>query len=74
MHYRTDKHGEKLSILGFGCMRFQRKQAVLTLKRRSGKSCPPSTRGSTILTPPTSIPAAKSCWGRCWRKPLPGPG
>ena len=25
MHYRTDRRGEKLSILGFGCMRFQRK-------------------------------------------------
>ena len=26
MHYRKDKHGENLSILGFGCMRFQRKR------------------------------------------------
>ncbi len=25
MHYRTDKYGNQLSILGFGCMRFQRK-------------------------------------------------
>ena len=25
MNYRTDKYGNKLSILGFGCMRFQRK-------------------------------------------------
>lgn len=26
MHYRKDKHGEELSILGYGCMRFQRKR------------------------------------------------
>ena len=25
MQYREDKYGNKLSILGFGCMRFQRK-------------------------------------------------
>ena len=25
MNYREDKYGNKLSILGFGCMRFQRK-------------------------------------------------
>lgn len=29
MHYRTDKHGEELSILGFGCMRFQRKRGSI---------------------------------------------
>ena len=25
MNYRTDKYGNKLSALGFGCMRFQKK-------------------------------------------------
>ncbi len=25
MQYRTDRHGQRLSILGFGCMRFQKK-------------------------------------------------
>ena len=25
MNYRTDKYGNQLSILGFGCMRFPRK-------------------------------------------------
>lgn len=29
MHYRKDKHGEELSILGFGCMRFQRKRGSI---------------------------------------------
>lgn len=23
MHYRTDKYNNKISLLGFGCMRFQ---------------------------------------------------
>lgn len=25
MHYRKDKYGDELSILGFGCMRFTKK-------------------------------------------------
>ena len=29
MNYRTDKYGNKLSILGFGCMRFQKKQGKI---------------------------------------------
>ena len=29
MNYRTDKYGNKLSILGFGCMRFQRSGASI---------------------------------------------
>ncbi len=32
MNYREDKYGNKLSILGFGCMRFQRKGGRIDLK------------------------------------------
>ena len=31
MQYRKDKHGDELSILGFGCMRFQRKGGGIDL-------------------------------------------
>ena len=31
MQYRTDKYGNKLSVLGFGCMRFQRKAGAIDL-------------------------------------------
>jgi len=31
MNYRLDKHGNKLSVLGFGCMRFQRKQGRIDM-------------------------------------------
>ena len=31
MQYRTDKHGNKLSVLGFGCMRFQRKAGMIDM-------------------------------------------
>jgi len=31
MNYRLDKYGNKLSILGFGCMRFQRKQGRIDM-------------------------------------------
>lgn len=32
MNYRLDKYGNKLSILGFGCMRFPRKLGVIDIK------------------------------------------
>ena len=31
MQYRLDKYGNKLSVLGFGCMRFQRKQGMIDM-------------------------------------------
>ena len=33
MHYREDKYGNKLSILGFGCMRFQRKLGAIDYEK-----------------------------------------
>ena len=32
MQYRIDKYGNKLSVLGFGCMRFQRKAGAIDLE------------------------------------------
>ena len=31
MQYRKDKYGNELSVLGFGCMRFQRKAGVIDM-------------------------------------------
>ena len=33
MNYREDKYGNKLSILGFGCMRFQRKMGAIDYEK-----------------------------------------
>jgi predicted aldo/keto reductase-like oxidoreductase len=33
MNYRLDKYGNRLSILGFGCMRFQRKQGKIDMEK-----------------------------------------
>ena len=33
MQYRTDRHGEKLSILGYGCMRFTKKGASIDIDK-----------------------------------------
>jgi predicted aldo/keto reductase-like oxidoreductase len=32
MQYRSDKHGNRVSILGFGCMRFQQKRGKIDLE------------------------------------------
>ena len=37
MQYREDRHGEKLSVLGFGCMRFTRKGPGLDLDKAEGE-------------------------------------
>ena len=31
MNYRLDKYGNKISALGFGCMRFQRKVGLINI-------------------------------------------
>ena len=33
MQYREDKHGNKLSILGYGCMRFTKKAGIIDLEK-----------------------------------------
>lgn len=33
MQYRTDRHGEKLSLLGYGCMRFTRKGSGIDIEK-----------------------------------------
>ncbi len=33
MNYRTDKYGNQLSILGFGCMRFPTKAGRINMKK-----------------------------------------
>ena len=33
MQYRKDKYGNELSILGFGCMRFQRKLGAIDYEK-----------------------------------------
>ena len=33
MNYRLDKYGNKLSVLGFGCMRFQQKMGKIDMEK-----------------------------------------
>ena len=33
MNYRSDKYGNKLSVLGFGCMRFQQKMGKIDMEK-----------------------------------------
>ena len=33
MQYRKDKHGNELSILGYGCMRFTKKAGIIDLEK-----------------------------------------
>ncbi len=33
MQYRKDRHGEELSVMGFGCMRFQKKGSGIDMEK-----------------------------------------
>ena len=33
MNYRLDKYGNKISLLGFGCMRFQKSMGKLNIEK-----------------------------------------
>ena len=44
MNYCKDKYGNDLSILGFGCMRFQRKATRSTWRRWKKRSSMPFLR------------------------------
>ena len=36
MNYRSDKYGNQLSILGFGCMRFPQNLGIIDMKETEG--------------------------------------
>ena len=33
MNYRTDKYGNKISVLGFGCMRFEKNRGGINIEK-----------------------------------------
>ena len=59
MNYRLDKYGNKLSALGFGCMRFQQKLGHIDMEKAERQILLALKTVSIILIPPTSTPAAR---------------
>ena len=47
MQYRTDKYGNKLSVLGYGCMRFTKTAGVIDLDKAE-KELEKETKGLDV--------------------------
>ena len=75
MHYRTDKHGEKLSILGFGCMRFQRKRGSIDFEEAEREILSAIHQGVNYFDTAYIYPGSEELLGAVLEKnQLPGPG
>ena len=70
MQYRSDRYGNKISALGYGCMRFTQSGGKVDVAKAE-KEIMEAYRGGVnyflfcfgiILTPPTYIPAARRHW------------
>ena len=62
MQYRSDKHGNMLSILGYGCMRFTKKGNSIDIDKAEQEIL-----AAYRATRPIFIPAARRRWERSLR-------
>ena len=72
MLYRKDKYGNDLSVLGFGCMRFQQKLGKIDMQKAEQQIMAAIAGGVNYLIPPISIPAARLPSARSLRKTVSG--
>ena len=57
MNYRNDKYGNPLSILGFGCMRFQRKAGKIDMEKAEKQIMDAYNAGVNYYVYPSLRPA-----------------
>ncbi len=74
MHYRTDKHGEKLSILGFGCMRFQRKRGSIDFEEAEREILSAIHQGVNYFDTAYIYPGSEELLGAVLEKTIAGTG
>lgn len=68
MQYRKDRQGNPLSVLGFGCMRFQRKGAGVDLALAEGQIMAAIERGVNYFDTAYIYPGSEECLGRVLEK------
>lgn len=64
MQYRTDRQGNPLSILGFGCMRFQRKGSGIDLAQAEGQIMAAIKGGVNYFDTAYLYPGSEECLGQ----------
>ena len=68
MNYRLDRYGNKLSILGFGCMRFQRKQGKIDMTLAEQQIMKAFHGGVNYYDTAYIYPGSEACIGEIFEK------
>ncbi|MBQ8027198.1 MAG: aldo/keto reductase, partial [Clostridia bacterium] len=68
MNYRTDKYGNKLSALGFGCMRFQKKLGRIEFEKAERQILTAIENGVNYFDTAFIYPGSESALGEILQK------
>ena len=68
MNYRLDKYGNKLSVLGFGCMRFPRKQGKIDMAATEAMLCRAVEAGINYFDTAYIYPGSEAAVGEILEK------
>ena len=68
MNYRNDKYGNKLSILGFGCMRFPRKLGIIDMAETEREIITAYENGVNYFDTAYIYPGSESAIGEIFEK------
>ncbi len=68
MKYREDKYGNKLSVLGFGCMRFKKKMGRIVMKDAERQVMSAFNKGVNYFDTAFIYPGSESAIGEIFQK------
>ena len=68
MNYRKDKYGNELSILGFGCMRFQRKMGQIDMEKMESQILLAIEQGVNYFDTAYIYPGSEAALGQVLEK------
>ena len=68
MHYRTDQHGNPLSVLGYGCMRFPKKNGKIDMTETERLICHAVDKGINYFDTAYIYPGSEAALGEILKK------
>jgi len=68
MHYRNDKYGNQLSILGFGCLRFPQKLGMIDMEQTEKQICQAIEQGVNYFDTAYIYPGSEAALGKILEK------
>ena len=68
MQYRQDRRGEKLSLLGFGCMRFEKKRGSIDMEKAEAQILEAYRLGVNYFDTAYIYPGSEAAIGEIFEK------